>query len=437
MPSGPLRVSEPHSLILGQCVDVLRSWPDACVDAVCTDPPYALAFMGRSWDSFKTPQEYQAWCLEWAAECFRVLKPGGHMLAFGHPKKVHRMTASIEDAGFEIRDTLHWLYYNGNPASVDVSKVMDKMHGVFDQRPPLGASSLHSRGQSNGYPSHIGLEGASTIGPTEGLHVTGPASDDAKKWNEWGTGLNPAIEPVVLARKPLPSAPPWPGEGRTPAGWRVAANVLEHGTGALNIRGCRIPWGDPRWPGPGKGPEDVPTITGAVGRPKTGAIGYGADRTQRTLPVYVHPKGRWPSNVIYCPKPSTKEREAGCETLPSSNRSEVTGRKEGSVGMNNPRAGRRSKGEIKNTHVTVKPIELMRWLCRLITPPDGILVDPFLGSGTTLCAAELEGLRAVGIEKREESYRIAEARVRHWAEVAKREHWTRNHGSINAILRTP
>lgn len=403
--------------------------PDNSIDSIVSDFPYFIGFMGRKWDS---THGGRAFFNRMAAEAMRVLKPGGYLLGFGHPKTDHWLKGALEVAGFEIRDVIHWLYYNGNPASVDVSKVMDAAHGM--ERPVLGLSALHSRGRSVCPPKRPHAGGDVGMGPTEGLQVTGPASDDAKRWDQYGTGLSPAIEPIVMARKPCESSPPWPQDSRTPAGWRTAANVLKWGTGAIDIKGCRIPWTGPSsapWPGPKRSAADIRKIC----RPNTNGAKYNAIVKNgpgcEAPQVNVDPGGRWPANVYYSKKPSRREKEAGCDRLPARSGADVVGRKEGSTGINNPRAGAgRTAGEIRNTHVTVKPIELMRWLVRLVTPPDGRVLDPCVGSGTTICAALMEGRRSLGIELREEAYAIACARAAHWAEEAEAEAWTSKYGTL-------
>jgi hypothetical protein len=247
------------TLHLGDCLEVMRTLPDASVDAVVTDPPYGLSFMGRKWD-------YDVPSVEIWAECLRVLKPGGHLLAFAGTRTQHRMAVRIEDAGFEIRDMLAWVYSQGFPKSLNVSIAIDKAAGA--EREVVG-SKLGQPGYSltDGKGGLYG-DGFGANGTGEGeCQVTAPATPEAQQWAGWGTALKPALEPITMARKPL--------EGT------VAANVLEHGCGGLNIDGCR------------------------VGTDGGGGNGLGShfDRLGNTKPLVRHgeasgPIGRWPANLI-------------------------------------------------------------------------------------------------------------------------------------------
>jgi hypothetical protein len=223
----------------GDCLQVLRAMEDSSIDSVVTDPPYGIAFMGREWDSFKATNEaksqvvkglgtgmrmttaqenrnFQEWCEEWAAECLRVLKPGGWLLAFGGSRMYHRLAAGIEDAGFELRDTVAWTYSTGFPKSLDVSKAIDKAAGV--EREVTG-ERVTNVGMQGGNFSARSSQGVVQVRDK-------PATAEAAQWQGWGTALKPALEPITLARKPFKGT--------------VAANVLQHGTGALNIDGCRV-----------------------------------------------------------------------------------------------------------------------------------------------------------------------------------------------------
>ena len=351
-----------HTLTCGDCIEVMRGLPDNSVDAVVTDPPYGIGFMGKGWDCAVPGEDF-------AVEALRVLKPGGHLIAFAATRTVHRLTVAIEDAGFEIRDQIAWLQWQGFPKSLDVSKALDQHHGA--ERAVVGVSPQSANR----------LAGGSFVGEREGERmITAPATEDAKKWEGWGTALKPSQEPAILARKPL--------EGT------VAANVLKWGVGGINVDGCRIGYGDPAWPGPGEYDPDK------VQRQQTkAAIHYGGARVGDTQQTF-NPAGRWPANIYQCPKASRSEREAGCEDLPGRSGAAAVERKEGSAGLDNPRAGAgRTAGEVRNCHPTVKPIAVMRWLVRLVTPPGAVVLEPFCGSGTTLIAAELEGVTCWGIER--------------------------------------
>jgi len=360
------------TLYRGDCLDVLAAMEPESVDAIVCDPPYGLGFMGKRWDALPPG-------VDWARLCLRVLKPGGHMVAFGGTRTVHRLATAIEDGGFEIRDMVSWLYWSGFPKSLDVSKAIDREAGA--EREVLGSRITGNARTDEGW------AGGQMFIPT-----TAPATEAAKKWNGYGTALKPAQEPAVLARKPLAGT--------------VAGNVLEHGTGALNIDGCRFAYGDPAWPGPADNP---------------GNRNNGANRDHSPtvhlpgIPLEPHDQGRWPANIYAHPKASRSEREAGCERLPGRTGAEATDRTAGSAGLDNPRAGAgRTADRVKNHHPTVKPIGVMRWLCKLTGgQPGSVILDPFMGSGTTGCAAVLEGFDFIGIEREPEYMHICEARIRH------------------------
>jgi len=372
------------TLYRGDCLDVLAAMEPDSVDAIVCDPPYGLGFMGKRWDALPPGED-------WARLCFRVLKPGGHLVAFGGTRTVHRLATAIEDGGFEIRDMVSWLYWSGFPKSLDVSKAIDRAAGA--EREVVGKSSRCVG------PSQAGANGIGTFREPNwesSQAITAPATEDARTWQGYGTALKPSAEPAVLARKPLTGT--------------VAANVLEHGVGVLNIDGCRFADGDPAWPGPGgewefkQGPKTGRTGGGIMGNP---AAREGVDAT--------HPGGRWPANIYAHPKASRSEREAGCERLPGRTGAEATDRTAGSAGLDNPRAGAgRTADRVKNHHPTVKPIGVMRWLCKLTGGQRGsVILDPFMGSGTTGCAAVMEGFDFIGIEREPEYMQICEARIRH------------------------
>ena len=367
-------------LIHGDCLDQLRLLPDCSVDSVVTDPPYGLSFMGKKWD-------YDVPGVEVWTECLRVLKSGGHLLAFAGTRTQHRMAVRIEDAGFEIRDMIAWVYGSGFPKSHDVSKAIDKAAGAernvvgFDMTCRLSANK------------NLNDDGWSKIGQ-QGAPITAPATDAAKQWDGWGTALKPALEPITVARKPLIGT--------------VAENILQHGTGAINVDGARV------------GTDDVILFN----RKPEGLTISGWKENNRN-PYQQSSQGRWPANFIhdgseettdllknsarffYCAKASKSDRDEGCEGLEERQRDES--RKEGNVGGDNPR--NRGVNLRTNHHPTVKPTDLMRYLCRLVTPPGGTVLDPFMGSGSTGKAAVLEGFSFIGIEREAEYIAIAEARM--------------------------
>jgi DNA modification methylase len=421
-------------LLHGDCVDLMRAMPDCSVDSIVTDPPYELSFMGKTWDGAGIAYSLDMW-----REALRVLKPGGHLLAFGGTRTYHRMACAIEDAGFEIRDSIHWVYGSGFPKSLNVGKAIDRAAGA--EREVVGTKDNKGRVKAEGW----GMSDA------EGDPMTAPATDEAARWEGWGTALKPAHEPIVVARKPLQGT--------------VAGNVLVWGTGGLNIDGCRV------------GAEGA---TRRASNPKHLGRSDMADFTRGNFGVESVPSGRWPANIVldgaaaaaldqqsgevgslvtgkrgfrrgngsansvglagkknapdgygdkggasrfftqadfgpddwpfvYQAKPSKRERNAGLDGLPERPASE---RYETISTLN---AEHQQRLPAANHHPTVKPVALMRHLVRLVTPPGGTVLDPFAGSGTTLVAAVLEGMNAIGCEMTDEYLPIIEGRVA-WAE---------------------
>ena len=330
-----------HSVRHGDCREVMAAMDAASVDAIVTDPPYGLAFMGKGWDHAVPGVEF------WT-EALRVAKPGAHLVAFGGTRTFHRLACASEDAGWEVRDTLSWLYGSGFPKS------------------------------------HNGPWG--------------------------GTALKPAWEPIIMARKPLTGT--------------VAANVAAHGTGALNVDECRIDASAGR-----------PHIVSKA-EPSLNAFGNGLNGSAFAGSTTL---GRWPANVLLDEGAAAQldaeagERKSGVpgvrrkshDTSAMSGRLGITGQREAGYGdtggasrfFYTAKASRKERGE-GNHHPTVKPIALMRWLCRLVTPAGGTVLDPFTGSGTTGCAAALEGFGFVGIEREAEYVAIAERRIAHWQQEA-------------------
>jgi site-specific DNA-methyltransferase (adenine-specific) len=382
------------TLYLGDCLARLRELADASVDAVVTDPPYGLTFMGRHWD-------YDVPTVEIWAECLRVLKPGGHLLAFAGTRTQHRMAVRIEDAGFEIRDMIAWVYGSGFPKSLDVSKAIDKAAGVErDEYPdprwldryPNGNGGNHNRGEG-------GIYGKAESVLGRPLTTSAPATDAARQWAGWGTALKPALEPVTVARKPLIGT--------------VADNVLTHGTGGLNVDGCRV------------GTDDN-LNGGRYSDNKQGDDGnsYGSGINERSANDYQQPIGRWPANLIhdgaeyfgdqsrffYTAKASKSDRDEGLDGFAL----QKNDFHRASSGLNQDRPGREGRKPsdgARNHHPTVKPTDLMRYLCRLVTPPGGTVLDPFMGSGSTGKGAVLEGFRFIGIEREADYFDIARTRI--------------------------
>ena len=412
---------------LGDCREVLRGLADNSVDSIVTDPPYELGFMGKKWDSSGIAYDVDVW-----EQCLRVLKPGGHLLAFGGSRTWHRLAVAIEDAGYEVRDSIAWLYGSGFPKSLDVSKAIDKRAGAERDILPQGSTKCPD------YPQPCsGHNETGKFSATVHALPSAPATSEAKQWQGWGTALKPAFEPIVVARKPLIGT--------------VAENVLEWGTGGLNIDGSRI------------GSQSVTINTFNNGsRPFGGAVGEPFTSRQS--------EGRWPANVMldevtaelldqqsgdrpggqypakrgnsvntnfasgqdtlggaramgdsggasrffYVAKANKRDRNAGLDGLLDTSASEMVDRAEGSAGMSSPRAGAGRTSGAKNFHPTVKPTDLMRYLIKLVTPPGGLVLDPFTGSGSTGKAALLDGFDFVGAELTDEYLPIIEGRLK-WA----------------------
>ena len=365
------------------CLEGMKLLDDNSVDSIVTDPPYELGFMGKKWDSTGIAYNVELW-----KECLRVLKPGGHLLAFGGTRTYHRMACAIEDAGFEIRDCIQWIYGSGFPKSHDISKAIDKKLGA--EREVIGVCKRSGK--------EIG-----TYGAFEGNNkITAPATPEAQQWDGWGTALKPANEPIVVARKPISEK-------------TIAENVMKWGTGGLNIDGCRIPAGE----------NELKSTVRGTGIHKTGnerLTGWNRDDYDGTYTP--NEAGRFPANVIfdeeagrmldeqhkgasrffYCAKASKKERNMGLEDV------EPTTVDDGrNKPIDNPFL--RGKTPRQNTHPTVKPIKLMEYLITLVTPPNGIVLDPFMGSGTTAIACKQLGFDYIGFEKEKSYSKIIEGRV--------------------------
>ena len=335
-------------ILLGDCREQMRKLADASVDAIVTDPPYGLGFMGKEWD--RGVPGVDVW-----TEALRVLKPGGHMVAFFGSRTYHRGAVAIEDAGFEVRDQLMWIYGSGFPKSQNLAIALDKRAGAMEHRGRKMsiAGDNCAEGVDRPYAS--------------GIAAHEPITDDAKRWNGWGTALKPAHEPIVLARKPLVGT--------------VAANVLEHGTGAINVDGCRV--GDEVLPAQVRGVTCMGTFQGADGNETPERI------------------GRWPANVMHDGSDEATEHFGDAARFFYSAKADADDRNEG------------LPSRMRNRHPTVKPVDLMRWLVRLITPPGGVVLDPFMGSGSTGKACALEGFDFIGCELDAAHVDVAEVRIAH------------------------
>jgi DNA modification methylase len=444
---------KPYILHNADNLAVLRSMPDNSVDSIVTDPPYGLSFMGKKWD-YDVPSS-ELW-----AECLRVLKPGGHLLAFAGTRTQHRMAVRIEDAGFEIRDMIAWVYGSGFPKSLDISKAIDNAAGVERDVVLTIPDRWAGKGQTLNRNGRDVTNGSANIGGS--VDITAPATEAARQWEGWGTSLKPALEPVTVARKPFDTT--------------VAENVLTHGTGGLNIDGCRVPtedklgggaekaetvcatnhegWDRPwkhddkareahaervrgnvgkaellgRWPANliHDGSEEVVAgfpVSNGKGGDSSGstALGQGSGwnaHSNRTTQIERRNDSGSAARFFYCAKASKRDREEGLAGFRVAPPGELTGgRKEGSAGLDSPRAGAGRTAGRSNHHPTVKPTDLMRYLCRLVTPPGGVVLDPFMGSGSTGKAAMLEGFGFIGIEREAEYVAIAERRIAAVCEV--------------------
>ena len=389
------------------CLNILKTLDDNSIDSCVTDPPYGLSFMGKSWD-YDVPK-FEIW-----REVYRVLKPGAHLLAFFGSRTYHRGVVQIEDAGFEIRDQIMWIYGSGFPKSHNIGKAIDKEAGakknVIGTKIGKGGENLNilSRQGKNDDKEAKGCgaygKGAKQINVE--IPITEPATEEAKQWEGWGTALKPAHEPIVVARKPITQS--------------VAKNVLEYGTGALNIDDCRVQFSENDDNRIGKNYKHNASADYVVAENKDNSKG---DNTE----LYKS-NGRWPANVIhdgsdevvsqfpnessrffYCAKASKSDRDDGLDEFLEK---KVVTFQTGNGASGNPSSISADRDtQYKNIHPTVKPTDLMKYLCRFVTPKNGIILDPFMGSGSTGKAALSEGFRFVGIEMNKEYFEIAEARI--------------------------
>jgi len=461
----------------GDCREVMATMPAESVDAIVTDPPYGLSFMGKDWDSFKegdiamrrNPQMdavntgasrqggRQRACADYQKrqardmmafqeamnavflEALRVAKPGSHLLAFGGTRTFHRLAVAIEDAGWEIRDTIMWVCGSGFPKSLDVGKALDKAAGAV--RKVVGVSSTTCPDFPNPCQGHPSANGSLGGGVMRHSLPTAPATDAACQWDGWGTALKPAWEPVLVARKPCVGT--------------VAENVLRYGTGGINVDGCRVGTDDDV-----RNHGRKPTVNGYD--PRMSGAQAAEKRPGQEL-------GRWPANVIhdgsdevvglfpqagggkftiggpprkatahlqqiseqprtdaimnygdtgsaarffYCAKASKDDRDDGCEGLEEREKGVPDGTKTDNTlkGPGNALHPDRN-AKTHNHHPTVKPTELMRYLCRLVTPPGGVVLDPFCGSGSTGRGAVLEGMSFIGIDLDAEYIEISRRRI--------------------------
>lgn len=386
----------------GDCLNVLAELDENSIDTCITDPPYELGFMGKRWDSSGVAFQVATW-----EAVYRVLKPGAILLAFGGTRTYHRMVCAIEDAGFEIRDTIAWVYGSGFPKSYDISKGIDKQAGaereVIGENIRLGDSKAYPRNPSGTNTSfEIGANGKPY--ETKG-NITAPSTPEAQLWNGWGTALKPAFEPIVVAMKPIDgtfvnNALTWGVAGLWIDGGRISAN--EHEPNARDSKGGKA---GTSW---FTGDIDNGEWNGNQGRFPANLIHDGSDEVVGLFPNDAQ-------RFFYCAKASRSERNAGLEGMPDKERTDYGGFHSEQGLINNNRKPE-NRVPMQNGHPTVKPIELMRYLVRLTkTPTGGIVLDPFAGSGTTGIACKLEGREFIGIEREAEYVEIAEKRIEHWA----------------------
>jgi DNA modification methylase len=385
-------------ILNGNNLDLLKTLADNSVDSIVTDPPYGLSFMNKKWD-------YDVPSVELWKEVYRVLKHGGHVISFGGTRTYHRMVVNIEDAGFEIRDQIMWLYGSGFPKSHNISKAIDKIQGA--EREVLGVSE-NWRNSKRDREKFGKME---VRGKNAGL-ITASVTEQAKKWEGWGTALKPANEPICLARKPLSEK-------------SIAENVLKYGTGGINIDGCRV------------GTDGATKRSHQAEYPKdeNGKEDRSENWMRKGHSILEIDLGRFPANVIHDGSeevlqgfPDNKGAFAPVKKGQKGFGGDIYGKyaqagDDGKTFYNDglgsasrffycAKASKTDRGSANN-HPTVKPTDLMRYLCRLITPPNGIVLDPFMGSGSTGKGAILEGFDFIGMELDPEYVEIAKARITH------------------------
>ena len=399
-----LEINTIHNM---DCLEGLKLLEDNSIDSIVTDPPYELGFMGKSWDSTGIAYNIEVW-----KECLRVLKHGGHLLAFGGTRTYHRMVCAIEDAGFEIRDQMQWIYGSGFPKSMDISKAIDKKFGVereiIGQREDIlkkQAKDLREGKRKIVDSLNAGANERNNGFVTVSADITTPTTDEAKQWEGWGTALKPANEPIVVARKPLSEK-------------TVADNVLKWGTGGININDCRIEHSEP-----------VKTTNRKQRSASWNMDNCGFDSTNNTT-ASASPLGRFPANVILDEEAGgILDEQTGINTntrhmsykrsggefidgIPSQPEKDWFTQETGGASrfFYCAKASKKERGE-GNTHPTVKPLKLISYLITLVTPPNGICLDIFEGSGTHALACIENGFKYIGFEKDENYHKIALSRI--------------------------
>lgn len=390
-----------NSLLIGDSIAILKQLPDNYVDSIVTDPPYELGFMGKDWDNLGIAYNADMW-----RECLRVLKPGGHLLSFGAPRTQHRMACAIEDAGFEIRDQIMWIFSTGFPKSYNVAKGIESLltTGSSNTKDYKKLNKKNVRTESTGFHKMHFEQGDRPADYGDNIKFDLDATTpEAKQWEGWGTSLKPAHESIICARKPLREK-------------TVAENVLKWGTGGINIDECRI--------------ETTDKLS--FGSREIGdGIKYG--KCKPTTEGKQNPKGRFPSNIIFDEEAGKMlDEQTGVLTSGKSNgfKGDYTANIYGKYANNviNPetvygdsggasrffycaKSSKKERGE-GNNHPTVKPIDLIKYLIKLVTPSEGIVLDPFAGSGTTALAAVQLSASFILIEKQLEYAEIAMNRIK-------------------------
>ena len=398
-----------YTLYLGNMLEVLDSLPENSVDSIVTDPPYEIAFMSKGWDNTGVAFNVETW-----KKCLRVLKPGGHLLAFNHSRTFHRMAVAIEDAGFEIRDTIMWVYGSGFPKSLNIGKAIDKMNGY--EREVIGIDEKWIKRVGITHDESLTYTDSSfgMVGKNGGK-ITTPSSQ-AQQWDGWGTALKPSYEPIILARKPIAES-------------SIAANTLKWGVGGINIDGCRVETKDVEalYKKPtinncdrsgDKFQKNTSKIVGTfdekykLGRFPANLIHDGSDEVVELFPSEIDESGNKESaaRFFYTSKASSIDRDAGLDEFEKLTVND---------GRDTPIDNAYQRGETarKNIHPTVKPTDLMQYLVRLITPKGGTVLDPFMGSGSTGKAAMVENAvkgsnyHFIGVDMTPEYLPIAQARI--------------------------
>jgi len=372
----------------GDCLELMKKTKSNTYSAIISDPPYGISYMGRKWD-------YDVPSVEVFKEMFRITKSGGYAFIFGGARTFHRMAVNMEDAGWVLRDTMMWLYASGFPKSMDLSKAIDKTKGL--DREVVGRINLAGTGRGASSAVTTSAQGGYEIKNTD-MKITKPNSELASQYHGYGTSLKPAYEPIIVAMKPNDK--------------NFVNNIQEHGIGGINIDGCRIG-------------EDFDRVEYCEEKMKEngGKVPYFFD-------IHSLERGKFPANIMHdgskeckdifqehfraflCSKPTKQEKEEGLDNFIGKKGHEVSNRKEGSKGMNNPAAGRRG-AKYKNTHPTVKPLDLMRYIATMVKMPndEALVLDPYCGSGSTVLACKTLDIRCHGFEREEEFVAIGRSRI--------------------------